>query len=60
MSLNVSKTKRMYISSRHEQQILANCDYDISNVIVEYKLALLKNFLVGHNLVILCPDANID
>ena len=37
----------MYISSRHEQQILANCDYDISNVIVENKLALLKNFLVS-------------
>ena len=30
MSWNVSKTKRMYISSRHKQQTLANCDYDIS------------------------------
>jgi len=30
MSLNVSKTKRIYISSRHRQQILANCDHDIS------------------------------
>jgi len=30
MSLNVSKTKLMYISSRHKQQILADCDYDIS------------------------------
>ena len=30
MSLNVSKTKFMYISSRHKQQILANCDHDIS------------------------------
>ena len=29
MSLNVSKTKLMYISSRHEQQTLANCDHDI-------------------------------
>jgi len=30
MSLNVSKTKLMYISSRHKQQTLANCDHDIS------------------------------
>jgi len=30
MSLNVSKTKLMYISSRHKQQFLANCDHDIS------------------------------
>ena len=30
MSLNVSKTKFMYISSRHRQQNLANCDHDIS------------------------------
>ena len=30
MSLNVSKTKLIYISSRYKQQILANCDHDIS------------------------------
>ena len=30
MSLNVCKTKRMYISSRHKQHTLANCDHDIS------------------------------
>ena len=30
MSLNVSKTKLMYISSRHKQQIIANCDHDKS------------------------------
>ena len=30
MSLNVFKTKPMYIPSRHKQQILANCDHDIS------------------------------
>jgi len=30
MSLNASKTKLMYISSRHKQYILANCDHDIS------------------------------
>ena len=29
VSLNVSKTKRMYISYRHKQQILANCHHDI-------------------------------
>ena len=48
MSLNDSQTKLMYISSRHKQQILANCDH----VIVKYKLALLKNLLVSQ-LVIL-------
>ena len=30
MSLNVSKTKLMYISSRHKHQTLANCDQNIS------------------------------
>ena len=30
MSLNFSKTKLMYISSRHKQQTLANCGHDIS------------------------------
>ena len=30
ISLNVSKTKLMYIPSRHKQQTLANCDHDIS------------------------------
>ena len=51
MSLNVSKPKLMYISSRHKHQILANCDH----VIVNYKLALLKNFLVSQ-LVILSAE----
>ena len=50
MSLNVSKTKLMYISYRHKQHILANCDHDIS--ICDSKIALLKNFLVSQ-LVIL-------
>ena len=39
MSLNVSKTKLMYISSRHKQQILANCDHDIQK-----KLHIKKQF----------------
>ena len=30
MTLNVSKTKLMYILSRHTQQTLAYCDNDIS------------------------------
>jgi len=30
MSLNVSKAKLMYITSRHKQQTLTNCDHDIS------------------------------
>jgi len=51
MSLNVSKPKLMYISSRHKHQILANCDH----VIVNYKLALLKNLLVSQ-LVILSAE----
>ena len=38
MSLNVSKTKSMYISSRHKQQILANCDHDISISICDSKI----------------------
>ena len=50
MSLNVSKIKLMFISSRHKQQILSNCDHDIR--ICDSKLALLKNFLVSQ-LVIL-------
>ena len=29
ITLNVSKTKLMYISSRHKQQTDANCDHDI-------------------------------
>ena len=40
MSLNVSKTKLMYISSRYKQQILANCVHNIS--ICNSKKALLK------------------
>ena len=30
MSLNVCKTELMYISSRHKQHTLANCDHDLS------------------------------
>ena len=52
MSLNVSKTKLMYISSRHKQQTLANCDHNLSICDMKYKLALLKNVLVSQ-LVIL-------
>jgi len=52
MSLNVSKIKLMYISSRLKQQILANCNHNISICDSKYKLDLLKNVLVSQ-LVIL-------
>ena len=42
----------MYISSRHKQQTLANCDHNLSICDMKYKLALLKNVLVSQ-LVIL-------
>ena len=59
MSLNVFKTKNMYISSRHKQCILANCDHDIS--ICDSKIQVSS---VGKRLVTisntLCWDAHID
>jgi len=60
MSLNVSKTELMYISSRHKQQILANCDHDIS--ICDSKIQVsfvekLPGVTISNNL---CLDAHID
>ena len=59
MSLNVSKTKLMYISSWHKQQTLANCDHDVS--IRDSKIQVSS---VGKRLVTisntLCWDAHID
>ena len=55
MSLNVSKTKLMYISSRHQQQILANCDHDIS--ICDSKIQKLLGVTISNTL---CCDAHID
>ena len=60
MTLNVSKTKPMYISSRHKQQTLVNCDHDIS--ICDSKIqvsSVEKNFLVSQ-LVKLCWNAHIE
>ena len=54
MSLNVSKTKLMYISSRHKQQIRANCDHDIS--ICDSKIQVLGVTIRNT----LCWDAHID
>ena len=53
MSLNVSKTKLMYISSRHKQQILANCDSKIQVSSVE----ILLGVTISNTL---CWDAHID
>jgi len=45
MSLNVSKTKLMYISSRHKQQILANCDHDISICNIKIQVSSVEKLL---------------
>ena len=59
MSLNVSKTKLMYISSRHKQQILSNCDHDISTCESNIQAILTK--LPGVTISnTLCWDAHID
>jgi len=45
MSLNVSKTKLIYISSRHKQQIHANCDHDISICDSEMQVSSVERFI---------------
>ena len=56
MSLNVSKTKLIYISSRHKQQTLANCDHDIS--ICKIQVSYVEK-LIGVTLSnTLCWDAH--
>ena len=60
MSLNVSKNKLMYISSRHKQQILANCDHDISicnSKIQVNSVEILLGVTISNTL---CWDAHID
>jgi len=52
MSLNVSKTKLMYISYRHKQHILANCDHDISICDSKIQVSSVEKLLVSQ-LVIL-------
>jgi len=53
MSLNVSKTKLMYISSRPKQQILANCDHDRSICYSKIQVSSVEKNLFVSQLVIL-------
>ena len=60
MSLNVSKTKLMYFSSRHKQQILGNCDHDISICDSKIKISSVEKLLGVTISNTLCWDAHID
>ena len=60
MSLNVSKTKLMYISSRNRQQILANCDHDISICDSKIQVSSVEQLLVVTISNTICWDAHID
>ena len=60
MSLNVSKTKFIYISSRHKQQILANCDHDISICDNKIQVSSVEKLLDVTISNTLCWDAHID
>ena len=60
MSLNDSQTKLMYISSRHKQQILANCDHDISKCDKKIQVSSVEK-LIGVTISnTVCWDAHID
>ena len=60
MSLNVSKTKLMYNSSKHKQQILVNCDQDISICGSKIQVSSVEK-LIGVTISnTLCCDAHID
>jgi len=52
MSLNVSKTKFVYISSTHKQRTLANCDHDISICDSKIQVSSVEN-LRGVAIIIL-------
>ena len=58
MSLNVSKTKPMYISSRHKQQTLVNCDHDISICDSKIQVSSVEKHVIISNT--LFWDAHID
>ena len=60
MSLNVSKTKLIYISYRHKQQILAICDHDISICDSEIQVSSVEILLGVTISNTLCWDAHID
>jgi len=45
MPVNVSKTKLMYISSKHKQQILAICDHVISICDSKIQVSSVERFL---------------
>ena len=60
MSLNVSKTKLMYISYRHKQHILANCDHDISICDSKIQVSSVEKLLGVTVSNTLCWDAHID
>ena len=60
MSLNVSKTKLMYVSSRHKQLILANCDHDISRCDSKIQVSSVEKHLGVTIINTLCWDAHID
>ena len=50
----------MYISSRHKQQILANCDHDISIGDGKIQVSSVEKLLGVTISNILCWDAHID
>ena len=63
MSLDVSKTKLMYISSKHNQQILANCDRDISIISIcdsKIQVSSVEKLLGVTISNTLCYDAHIN
>ena len=60
MSLNVSKTILMYTSSRHKQQILTNCDHDISLCDSKIQVSSVEKLLGVTISNTLCWDAHIN
>ena len=50
----------MYISSRHKQQILANCDHDISICDSKIQVSSVEKLLVVTISNTLCWDTHID
>ena len=60
MSLHVSKTKLMYISFRHRQQILANCHHYISICHSKIQVSSVEKLLGDTISNTLCWDAHIE